>query len=1064
MTPQRTTAIRRFAACALPRILLVIAVLSSGNSAPANDDAASHRTVGIQADAGTWMSVDVSHDGRTLVFDVLGDIYAMPIEGGRAVPLTEGRVQGPAELDRGPAVDTQPVYSPRGGRIAFVSDRSGSDNLWIMDADGSDPRRATDLRGVILNSPAWSPDASRLICRRSDDGRSGQLWVYPLTEDRQPERIDGTERFIDVQGPVFSPDGGSVYFSAPVDAGPWRRLRRETWQIHRADLATGDVERLTDHPGGAVRPQISPDGTRMAYAGWRDQRPSLLVMDLASQHERVVSQRIERNLQDMWLSRLDLFPGYAFAADGESIFAAVDGRPARIDIRTGLAHPISMEVNTTLSLPPRPLPRVDVGARFTSRMVRWPVVDEHRDRVIFEATGRIWSRDLSAADASAEPMTPEGMHAMQPALSPDGAWIAFVAANATGAGRHVHRMPAEGGEPGRITRETRDYARPAWLPGGDQLIAMASETGSRRLASRNVPAAPVVRIDIEDGALRRIAEVTTGDAGVRPGPDRRLWYTERGRLKSMNPGGRDERSHASFPGARQIVMSPDGALAAISIGNRIYVRSLESSGASRFDPADGVIGHFPSWVNDHELAWTFGGALHRAAVSMDGAPGFAGTPASTPLGPKIAMHGPRSDQTIALRGARILTMAPAGVIERGVIVIRGERIAAVGSEDKVDIPAGAHVIDARGKTVMPGLIDVHQHALALLGADELRNLPADFPPASVLLAFGVTTTRDPALLSNIRDFAMIELINSGRVLGPRQLATGERIRPEDYTIDGIAAAREAVAIQETLGATYIKEYLRPNRIERLRLATAARGRRVAITADSAFDYKHALAAVSDGFTGVEHSAGNVPIRSDFADLLAEAGTFYVPTVLSQVGAEHYFRRHDVIGNEKLRRFIPEGAIRRLVMNPRRMQNVAQAETAFATLTQNVARLIDAGVTVGVGSHDMPAPTGLGTHWEIWSFVEGGVPPLEALRAATLHGAMILGIEDQTGSIERRKLADLLILNDDPLQDIRATIDIDAVVLGGTVRDGSTLERRVPADLEPSRNETEHPQPEDTAHE
>jgi imidazolonepropionase-like amidohydrolase len=380
------------------------------------------------------------------------------------------------------------------------------------------------------------------------------------------------------------------------------------------------------------------------------------------------------------------------------------------------------------------------------------------------------------------------------------------------------------------------------------------------------------------------------------------------------------------------------------------------------------------------------------------------------------------------------------VIESGTVVVRGGRITAVGPTGEVDIPSGATVRDVSGKTIIPGLIDVHQHALALLPPDGLQNLPDPFGPASALLAYGVTTTRDPALLSNVRDFSMIELLNSGRVPGPRYVTTGERIMPEDYRITNLQDARAAVALQKDLGATYIKEYLQRQRYQRQLLGKAARREDVMITLEGGFDYKTSLTGILDGYTGTEHSPGNHAVYGDFTQLVAKTQSFYVPTILSQIGAEHYYQQSDVLGNEKLRRFLPERHLQQLSDRTRRGQGVPDAETAFRPLIENVRRVVEAGGTVGVGAHDQPAPTGLGTHWEMWSFVEGGLSPRQALRAATIDGAKILGLAAETGSLEPGKRADLLVLNRNPLADIRHSTAIHQVMQNGRLYDGGSLQR------------------------
>src|SRR5688572_18059931 len=117
---------------------------------------------------GTWMSLDVSPDGQTLVFDLLGDLYTLPIGGGKATRLTSGF-----------AYDAQPRWSPDGKRIVYLSDRSGGDNLWIMSADGRDTVQLTKGNDTQYISPEWTPDGKYIVASKAGGLFStAKLWLY----------------------------------------------------------------------------------------------------------------------------------------------------------------------------------------------------------------------------------------------------------------------------------------------------------------------------------------------------------------------------------------------------------------------------------------------------------------------------------------------------------------------------------------------------------------------------------------------------------------------------------------------------------------------------------------------------------------------------------------------------------------------------------------------------------------------------------------------------------------------------------------------------------------------
>jgi Tol biopolymer transport system component/imidazolonepropionase-like amidohydrolase len=1021
-----------------------------------DDHPTSQRRITIDTTTGTWMSVDVAPDGQTLVFDMLGDVYRMPVTGGPAKRLTTARVRPSntkreaalPKAARGSAFDSQPRYSPDGAHIAFISDRSGSDNLWIMDADGSDPRAISDETNTVMNSPAWSPNGQRVVCRKRVSYRTGELWSYPVhAEGNPPQPLTDDGSLIDAQGPVFSPDGRFLYFAAPFDASEDRPLRREQWQIGRLNRETGEISKLTDRSSGAVRPRLAPDGQQLTYASWTDHEPSLLLRNLQTGDERLLQTGVSRNLQDMYLSQMDLFPGYAFTPEGDAIYLSHGGHIRRLPLDDTDSRIVPMHVKTTLRIPKRPKVKSPLPAEGNARMLRWPQWQERDDRIVFEAMGRIWQHAVDGDPAEPRPLTARAMHAVQPALSPDGRRIAFVGSREDQRGGHVFAMPLAGGEPRQVTRQRRRYARPRWSPNGQRLAVVAESPARPAIGRREVSKKTLGWVPADGGAFKPIVQKRFTGAGARFSADgQRLQFTLDGTLHSVTLNGNDRATLLEVPRARQIVPSPSGTRVAISFENRVVVRAVENLQGQTLELAwktkpyakrAGRPGYFPAWTDTGALSWTFGGQVYRRTFDSAGD--------AQRVNIKLAYHPPRpGGQTrLALTGARLIPMTGDGPIDDGTIVIAGNRIEAVGPADQVNIPPDATVMNVAGKTIIPGLIDVHQHALAHLGPDAMQNLPRPFTPAAALLAYGITTTRDPALLKNLRDFSMIELINSGRVKGPRYFATGERIQPSDYRIGSLADAQAAIDMQKALGAVYIKEYLQPSRPQRQQLAQAARQSPIAITFEGGFDYKRLTTALLDGYTGTEHSAGNLPVYADFTQLVQKTNTFYVPTIMSQIGAARYYDKTPITQVQRLRAFFPERLLQQLAGRSLRGEGVANAETAFNPLVANVRRLMQAGATVGIGAHDMPAPTGLGTHWEIDAYTQGGVSNQQALIAATRHGAEILGLGDQLGTLKAGQLGDLVVLNHNPLQNIGHTRAIDSVMKNGLLYASPSLKRRWP---------------------
>src|SRR5436309_501231 len=231
------------------------------------------RDVRIDTTEGTWMNLDGSPGGREIAFDLLGDIYVMPIGGGEARAIATGN-----------AWDMQPRYSPDGREIAFTSDRGGGDNIWVMNRDGSSPRAMTKESFRLLNGPEWTPDGNYIVARKhftsSRSLGSGEMWLYhrsgvgagvQMTKARTKQK--------DSNEPVFSPDGRYLYFSDDATPGDTFQYSKDPngqiYVIQRLDRNTGEVQPYVTGPGGAVRPTPSPDGKRRAARRLRSARQSV---------------------------------------------------------------------------------------------------------------------------------------------------------------------------------------------------------------------------------------------------------------------------------------------------------------------------------------------------------------------------------------------------------------------------------------------------------------------------------------------------------------------------------------------------------------------------------------------------------------------------------------------------------------------------------------------------------------------------------------------------------------------------------------------------------------------
>jgi imidazolonepropionase-like amidohydrolase len=413
------------------------------------------------------------------------------------------------------------------------------------------------------------------------------------------------------------------------------------------------------------------------------------------------------------------------------------------------------------------------------------------------------------------------------------------------------------------------------------------------------------------------------------------------------------------------------------------------------------------------------------------------------------------------RGARVITMRGTEVIDDADIVVRDNRIAAVGPRGQVAVPAGARVIDVSGKTIVPGFVDTHAHVWASWGVhrDQVWMYAAN-------LAYGVTTLRDPQTATT--DVLTYEdQVRAGTVLGPRIYSTGPGVfgaaNPNGQSFRDLDHTRSVLRrYAEYYDTKTIKQYVAGNREQRQWIIQAARELRLMPTTEGSLDIKMNLTEAIDGYSGHEHTIPTFPLQPDAVRLFATSGMAYTPTILVAYGGpwaeNHYFATEDVLGDAKLRRFTPWAELEAKAL--RRGGSAGPTFTGagagwfhpsqhvFQKIGRQVRDLVAAGGQVGVGSHGQLQ--GLGYHWELWSMASGGLSNHDALRAATIMGANAIGLDRDIGSIEAGKLADLVVLDANPLENLRHTNTIRSVLVNGRMYDGATLDETWPRQVRRER--------------
>ncbi len=1058
-------------------------------------------------DEATMAGLSVSPRGDSVIFDLLGHIYRLPITGGTAESLTQAS---------GIAVNAHPRFSPDGNRIVFVSDRGGQDNLWVMNADGSNTRILYSDPFMRFTDPAWSPDGKTIVAVRNlaSPGRGWHrrtwaLALVPAAGGKPRELLAGTSD--QYYAPTFSPDGRYVYFHSAVMAYRGLSIFQYRQKVKRIELATGKVETMTspelpdttkdkiaspwvmayhelpDRSPAEMEPHPDPSGRYIAYAKempednyfWRRHHlkgtTALVLLDTQTKTEKVLVNPVTRDVSRSHAYYVDTqMPGHDWTPDGKAVLFWREGHLWKVDVATSAVAQIPFTARYQRTVSELVKPKLDAAnaANFTPRLYMWPALSPDKRTLVFGALGRLWRKDMGGSGDATPVIAGDGKGPAEitPAWSPDGTKLAFATWHDEKLGA-LNVLDVASGKVVQSCSGATAFIHPKWEKGGTLVVtarSVAPTDGSpwdgagwelRRINPAGCAESRIAQLVfsqpaeiMSDGRISFARQSRSKNPMVMmepfPGDDTTSRVFE---VVSIAPGGGDERVHALFPprsgSGNSPMLRPNGDGVLFASGQRLFYQQLSAvkpGSVIAVHPNDMVKGRTRLDPNGHSSAASFSPTEVQLISGNRFVLVNTATGQKTETRLQVTVPNAPAPGRLALVGAKIITMegSPGNdqVIEKGNIIVEKGKLLCVG---ECQPAAGDTVMDMAGKTIIPGLIDMHAHIGRGEGADDgvpmRRNMRL-----STVLAYGVTTVRDPSG-SNINHPLLRDLTEVGYTLGPRTYGTGQVVSEGGFigfgdhvNINNMEDARYHVSSRLAVGVESLKNFRVANRKKHQYLIEAAREHNMPVTGEGASPIL-ALGFAMDGQTGWEHAIAALPLFKDMTTFLAKTGVTHSPTMTIigwPDGTQTYFRPYAKLQNDPMYRYV---ASKSFIEGRNTRSMVEQPKERFwhPVYAEASADIQRAGGFVTSGEHgEQP---GIGTHWDIWTFADA-MTEIEALYTATVAGAHFLGAQDQIGSLKAGKLADLVVLNNDPMRNIRNTTDIAYVMTDGRLLQRSTLDQ------------------------
>ncbi|KXN73653.1 tricorn protease N-terminal domain-containing protein [Conidiobolus coronatus NRRL 28638] len=1023
-----------------------------------------NRTLETTLDEGTWINIDVSPDGKEIAFDLLGDIYTLPIEGGQA-KLLKG----------GPAFEIQPNYSPDGKRILYTSDASGLDNLWVTDKSGKS-FQLTDENYRTVSNAYWAPNGKEVVgVKWYTSGRSipaGTIQKYKLNGEQisKPELlINSKSAQVGVEEPIYSPHGAgdSIYYSTnDVDTATWNYSKDphagifNVYSFNTTSQAKG--VKVAGGVGSAGRPTPSRDGKKIAFVRKVEFKWALIVKDLETGDETNIWDGLSRDNQEASAPN-GVYPRFAWLPDNSAIIIWAKGKIHRVPLDKSPIKVIPFKANVKLNIAPTVKHQYDLieasnEKTFDNKAIQFYDVSKDGSKAVYIVAGQTYVKDLKSGKSTLLELSDseDNRHAVSFHPNNDNIiiqarWndskLSFIEVVDLKKGKVIStfKLPKGHYTFPALSNDGKKFAFTKTV--GDEIVGTVISRAKTGIWVGELND----KFEIVEGSLDLVvpgesagAKFTKGDKALRI-----YGYTDpytidlasgnSAALGTVKDNSGDVTLSAdgkwiSFPQYRQVYVAP----ASVNItywskpgsSTEGLIRLSKDGGqTSVFGGPDGQTvyylqantlfeAHLPTVVEKC-------GASAKSDTAKFGADCVQPLLKSYDLSVKIPISRPSAEKVLVLDNAKIVTMKtgnPASdIIEKGRLVIKGNKILAVGEAGKTPIPDGAEVKDLAGATVLPGFFDEHAHWSGF-----------DYPTRShwqfqLALSYGVTSQHNPSY-DTVQGFVEQELIRSGRLLAPRVFSTGTII---------YGAAGDT---PQVLWCFSVKSYNQPSRYARQQILQAARELKMLVVPEGGMQFAWNTNQVIDGHTTIEHSLNPGLLYEDLQVLFEKTGTAWTPTLIVSYGGiwgeRFWYQSTNVWEDPKMRARHP---LKSLESSSFRRTYADEKEYVFLETGNTLTNLTRRGVLINPGAHGQRQ--GVGFLWELWMLSKGGMTNYEVLRAATRNPALTLGLKD-LGSLEAGKLADYIIYPADasPLKDLKYLRNITHVSVNGFLHDSNTMDQ------------------------